>query len=143
MAFQVIDASKTLKYLSDVALRQLPFAASKSLNDTAFKAREFIIRDMPNVFTLRNKWVQRGVRVKKSKKKSLLVKVFHRDQFLEKQEEGGILRGKGNRLAIPDKIRKNPRRRITRAKRPRVIIKKRNVYKGKFGILQRTKRKPG
>jgi len=60
---------------------------------------------------------------------------------MEKQETGGIHRSKVRRLAIPDEVRTRKRSSIPRAKRPRAIADRPNVFVFKYSIVQAKKGK--
>ncbi len=137
MAQRIIGLKKFLKFMDKLALSQLPFATSNALNTTAFGAQGIVRKDMPNKFILRNNFVVRGILVKKSTKRTLSAAVFSRDNFMLGQETGGERKAFRNRLAVPDQVRTNIRRRITKAKRPRNITKKPKVFLMKHSIVQR------
>lgn len=70
---------------------QVPFAASKALNDVAFKARKHIQDELlPNSLTLRNRHTQRGIRVRKATKNTLQAEVGSIDYYSERQVVGSL-----------------------------------------------------
>jgi len=94
--------------LERFAHRAVPFAARNGLNDTAFQARQVWQKAMGRSFTIRNKYVQRSVRVDKAEIRSrvdsmhaVLGSVF---PGLDKQEFGGTIAGKTGNKAIPTRV---------------------------------------
>jgi hypothetical protein len=81
--------------------KQLPFAASKALNDTANQAKKAVQATMPANFTIRRDWIVRGIQVVPATKQALSAIVWSRDEFMGLQETGGDKHPYGKFLAIP------------------------------------------
>jgi hypothetical protein len=81
--------------------KQLPFAVSKALNDTANQARDAVRAKMPSNFTIRRDWVVKGIQVVPATKQSLSAIVWSRDDYMALQETGGDKTPFGKYLAIP------------------------------------------
>ncbi len=85
-----IDFQEATKDLDNLNLKQLPFAISTGINDTAFQSMRNVRAQIPKKFDLKSKYIIRGVRVQKSNKKQISPRayVYHKDDFLAKQEFG-------------------------------------------------------
>lgn len=115
-----MELSLTAKGARNLA-KQMRFAASQALNDTAFVARGHLVRDLNKTLTIRRKYTERGFRVRKSNKRDLTawVGVHESRSYLTDQVTGGIRHDK----AIPGpRVRKNPRQVITRKRWPGNIL---------------------
>lgn len=90
--------------LNALERKQLPFAAALASTRTAGRAQTKIRRNLPRRFTIRNKWVQSGIRVKPAKKTDPRPRavVWSRDDFMYLHEEGGVKKPvDGKALAVP------------------------------------------
>jgi hypothetical protein len=137
MAQTVIGLKKFTKYMDDVVKRQIPFATSQALNTAAFGAQGFVKRDIPSKFIMRKTWIQKGILVTKALKTRLTAFVFSRDYFMLDQEQGGVRTAGKHRIAVPDEIRKNPRTKISEARKPKNILKKPHIFIINNLIVQR------
>jgi hypothetical protein len=79
----------------------LPYATAVALTRTAKRAQTKIRRNLPRRFIIRKKWVGKGVQIKPATKKRHVAVIFSRDEFMVRQEEGGIKRPKGRHIAVP------------------------------------------
>jgi hypothetical protein len=130
-----VDIRELTRHLDSMQKRQLPFAISKGLNDTAFATKDFVIALWGRSFTQRNKTFPRALfRVKTSSKTNHVASVYQyldRD-YVETQITGGTRTPKsaGN-LAIPNE-RNNPKgaRGIPKSRRPRNL---KDSFKADFG----------
>ncbi len=88
-----IPIEKTLEIIRKFG-KQLPFATSKAINETAFIVQDKEVINIQEKFTTRTKWFKKrtrfGVNVKTSNKRNLIATIFSRAPWLKKQEEGGI-----------------------------------------------------
>lgn len=98
------DVKKLTRSLSRMQHKQIPFATSKALNDTAFDARkDLMIKtvshiDRPTPFT------KKGFLVKKSTKRNLTAQVFIKDsvyKYLKWIIEGGTRTSPGKGTGVP------------------------------------------
>lgn len=129
------------KQLDDFQKRQIPFATSKALNDTAVKAQESLIKGIMIRFNSKKKWWikgsrRTGIRVEFSNKHRLHkgASVYTNAYFAELQEDGGIKAPvSGRALAVPtSRVPKSIRRSdgIKRATAQKnVFVDKRGVFK--------------
>ena len=108
--------------------KQLPFAIAGALNATAFDARKAVKKNLFKKFILRNKWTERGVIVVKANKHELTAWVNLNRGYMYDQEEGGTRTPGGQSIAVPMGVRKDKKRRITKAKRPRALLDKPNTF---------------
>ena len=110
--------------------KQIPFAMSKALNATARDAVEVTKARLDDDFTIRSRWVQKGIRANFSNKRNLVATVGSVDEFMQDQATGGT-RKDG---AVPMVGRGLPRPKITsptrRAKWPGSLLEKRNAFIG-------------
>lgn len=111
--------------------KQIPFATALALTLTAADGQKAVKRSLPSKFIIRSPWTEKGIRIKKATKKKQQSMVFSRDPYMLKQEEGGKKRPTGTHSPIPRAVRKTPKQRITKARRPRQIVGKPTVFIGK------------
>jgi hypothetical protein len=128
--------------------KQIPYAQSKALNDTAFQIRQQIVqRTYPDSFTVRNtRFINSVLRVETAKKTNLNARVYDKlgRDYLERQAKGGVKTPKGSNLAIPG-VRNMARTAggaIRKADRPRSLINRKDVFKTPKAIMQRQKGQP-
>lgn len=105
-----MNVDEITKRVDDVQHKQIPFAMSQALNDTAFKVMEAERLEMRDVFDKPTPWLLRGLRVAKSTKHSLVATVgFDRDgnktgvtgdKVLRAEVLGGARRLKGFEVAL-------------------------------------------
>ncbi len=121
------DVSRTL---TGIERKQLPFAISNALNSVAFDARRAVLANLRKKFILRNKWTQRGLRVVKARKHNLVAWVNFERAYMVDQEEGGTRLPRGRHIAVPNQIRSDKRKRITKTKRPRAVLDRKRLAGG-------------
>lgn len=103
----------------DGMVKQMPFAVSKGLNDTAYQVQAEVRGNIPKRFTLRKQWIVQGIRVQRATKQMLEAIVYSRDDFMWLQEMGGTKSPHGNYLAIPTRaVRRTKTQMISKADRP-------------------------
>ena len=119
------DIKKTMRTLNRMQRNQIPFAASKALNDTAFEVRRFVVgplwnRSFPQSRNKRFPHV--AFRVKRASKRNLRSEVFDRLNrfFLPLHITGQDKRARGGRLAIPNTqhVRRTATGRIPKRQQP-------------------------
>ena len=132
------DVKATKKNLSRIQKRQIPFATSNAINRTAFDGQRELKKQAGIKFILRNRFVESGFFVIKASKRKLTARVLvgKGREFLSYQVFGGTKTGQGS-IAIPVKIRSNPRQKITRGKKPRAVLAKPRHFIATIGTGQR------
>ena len=145
-----VTISSNAKHIARVhkkVRKQIPFALSKALNDSAWQARIDVRRGLGSRFTIRNKYVERGVRVgKKASKRNLVAEVGSADRFMVTQETGGPrLKKPSNQFyAVPTAaIRKGGKGRVTPSKFPARLLKRKGFFltRAKSGVGMLAQRK--
>ena len=136
---------KLARSLDDLGRKQLPFAFSRTLNETMFEVRRHVVKKTyPRAFDVRDRtFFTRIMTIDKSNiKRSAGLSVVLRDRkkkdYLEVHTKGGVKRPRGGgHLAIPSDLIKARRtgKGIRSTRRPRAIIasEKGFVGKTKFG----------
>ncbi len=120
-------------WLTNVQRKQLPFATAGALTSTAFDVRKHVVeKTFPRDFDLKNKrFAAATLRVDKANKRKLRAAVYDRlgREYLETQARGGIKRPTGQWLSIPTQhIKRTAAGKVGKAKRPRNIVNKPNVF---------------
>ena len=129
-------------WLTNVQRKQLPFATAVALQSTAYDVkRKQIGRTFPGAFETRNQNFAKGVLIvepgkrsprKNVNKRNLHAAVYAIDRvadYLEKHARGGIKRPTGQWISIPTRhIKRTAKGKVGKAKRPRNIVNKPNVF---------------
>ncbi|WP_302805089.1 hypothetical protein [Cloacibacillus porcorum] len=139
-------------WIDGKVLKQMKFATSVALYETAKEAQEAVREDLPKIFTIRTNWVAKGIRIKPGSSRGIRgsgdglngmsVEIGTVDPFMERQELGGEKKPfKAHSVAIPNR---DPQTEIAdRKKWPKALLKRVSgtfLYKradGKEFILQR------
>jgi hypothetical protein len=128
--------------------RQIPFAQSKAINDTAFKVRQQIVRHTyPDAFEVKNpRFISAVLRVEKSTKTKLEARVFDRlgRDYLQRQAIGGTKLPRGNSIAVPgvQNTARTAGGAIRKSDRPRNVLTRKDTFKTDKGIFQRRGKQP-
>jgi len=104
------DFDRLERALTDVALRQLPFATAMALNDTAKDVQEAEEQELVEELDKPTPFTRRGVYVQRASKRRLSARVgIKRIQagYLNLQVTGGTRKPKGRALVVPVKARLN------------------------------------
>jgi len=138
------DIKAASRHLTAIQKKQIPFAASQALNDTAFDARKAVQVQLPRKLNKPTPWTIRGVRVNKSSKRRLTSAVYFtadRAKYMKFQIDGGTRRRpSGGTIVMPKGIKQNKYGNIPRGKvkkllqRPDTFI---GTIKGIPGVWQR------
>lgn len=97
------DVKGATRWLNSVQRRQIPFATSKALNDTAFEARKNLQKGIARDLDRPTPFTQKGFRVHRAKKSRLeaIVEIEQkRWEYLKFQVEGGTRRPKSRVIII-------------------------------------------
>jgi hypothetical protein len=147
------NIEQVTKNLSRIQRKQIPFATSMAINDTAFGLQKEIKRQMPIKLDRPTPWTISGVLVRKSKKTDLEAYVYmagarglpksslDRNQYIKYQVSGGTRHPKKRKIPVPYKnIKANKYGSMPKGK-VKSLIAKRDVFvgnvKGIDGIWQR------
>jgi len=129
--------------------KQIQFATMQAINDTAVAVQKFEVeKQLPSKFTLRSRgaawWKpgsRYGINIRFASKAKLIAIVGSLADWLKLQEEGGIRRTSGHRLAIESGARPNERSVLPAAVKPRVLLRQAGQsYKTRKGIERTAKR---
>lgn len=145
-----MDIKAATKGLSNLQKRQIPFATSQALNDTAFQARTDAMAGMDKHLEKPTPWTKRGIRVGKSTKAKLVSSVAiepDRWKYLRFQVSGGTRKHKTDgTIVTPKSIRTNQYGNITRGK-IKALVSSGKAFVGTvgdvYGVWQRPGRKGG
>ena len=124
MVMQVsVDIRQAKKRLKKAQRKQIPFAASKALNDTAFTVRKFVVNTLyPRSFRhARNRrFPNVAFRVQRATKRRLRARVYDRldRYFLPLHETGRDKRARSGKLAVPIQAQRTATGRIRAADQP-------------------------
>lgn len=139
-----MDIKAATKGLSNLQKRQIPFATSQALNDTAFQARTDAMAGMDKHLEKPTPWTKRGIRVGKSTKAKLVSSVAiepDRWKYLRFQVSGGTRQYKTDgTIVTPKAINKNKYGNISRGRIKNLIASKRafvGTVRGVYGVWQR------
>ena len=141
-----IDANipDVVRKLDGVARRQLPFAGALALTWTARDAAADLRLELDRVFTLRNTFLERGIRFSKASKRDRrpTAKVFSVDELLVLHVTGGVKRPRGKTIALPRAAKRAKSGVLRKNQRPRAVLRKPNAFVGRLddgasGIFQR------
>ncbi len=133
--------------------KQLPFATSVALNDTAFDVRKHIVeKTYKRDFQVRNtRFIGAALRVKKSTKRTLEASVFDKldREFLQRHTSGGVKRPRGAHIAIPSRELKAKRsgKGVPKSLRPRAALANKKTFitrlrsSGQLVIMRRKTKK--
>ncbi len=125
---------KVGRQLGVLERQEIPFAIARTLTEIAIEARDEERSQARRRFTLRNKWVERGIQARSATKRDLTAEVGSRDWFMAEQETGAQRRPRrASVIAVPIEVRPSLKQRVLRSKFPSRLVKKKNVF---FGTLR-------
>ncbi len=130
--------------LTAIQKQQIPFAASRAINDTAVQAQDEVVSTIPRVFNNLKKWWLKqqptGIKVKFSNKANLHAAVHTSAYFAKIQEEGGVKQPRrAKNLAVPTE--KVPKRYRTSHGARELMDAQKNVFRTPKGVFKRTGKK--
>lgn len=122
------DAGALQRFFRDIE-RQIPFAMSLALNQTAADVQERLRAELDRHFTIRSPWTAKGIQVQRSTKRDLRAVIGSRDEYMARQALGGVKTAQGGKLVgIPVGVRKRRSDKTPRSKWPGAMAKRKNVY---------------
>jgi len=94
---------RATKSLIQIASRQIPFIAAKSLTNVAQKSQTEVKKHIRDEFHIRKKsgGFESSIRIKPANKKNLTSQVYTMAAFASLQQTGGKKKARDGRLAIP------------------------------------------
>jgi hypothetical protein len=114
-----IDAKKALEDLRSFRKKAVPYALRNAVNTAAFEGRKIWQGEIKRSFTLRNQFTTRSIRVEKARNPRMIMAVLGSvAPYMAKQEEGGTVRGRSGKKAIPGPVAAGQR---PGAKRTRLV----------------------
>lgn len=131
------------RWLDDVQKKQVPFATSRALNDTAVDGQNSVVAAIPHVFNNRKKWWLKqqptGIKVRFSKKDNLHAAVHTSAYFADIQEKGGTKSPRSSKnLAIPTNF--VPKKYRTSHGAKEMLDERSNVFRTPKGIFRRDRK---
>lgn len=151
----IIDGLKKVDAALERAEKEIQFATAKGLTKSAQDVQAAVIAKLPEQFTLRTGWYKPntpyGFKIRMATKQDLVAVVYTKAPWMLLQEEGGVKKVSGKRLAVPLEykqgavpgvaygVRRTKRDLIVKSQKPRNLSNG-FVIKGKSGDLlaQRT-----
>lgn len=138
------NIAEMTKWLDNIQRKQIPYATSRALNDTAVDAQKAIVDKIPSTFANRKKWWLKqqptGIKVKFSKKTDLTATVHTSAYFAGIQERGGVKAPKsGRNLAIP--TAQVPKKYRTSHGAKQMLAEKKKVFATPKGVFRRKSKK--
>lgn len=127
------NTKELLKDVSSLFNKQIPFATSMAINNTAFGLRGWEMAQMPALLDRPTPFTLRGVRVKKGNKREPTAFVFLTeivDGYLKHQIHGGQRIAKRGRVLPARGTKTNSYGNLPRGK-SKTLRKKRGVFSGK------------
>ena len=121
--------------------KQIPQSMAFALTMTAYDTRDQLREDLPKHFTIRSKWVSKGIRVKptRANKRDLTIEIGSVDPFMRRQAYGGVKTGIGGKMiAIPlQTIRKRKTQKVLKSRWPSSLKRKSIDKNGAAGYFYR------
>lgn len=97
-------AKEMIADLKRLREKAVPFAIKNALNTAAFETRNLWQREVKSIFTNRNTYTARSIRVEQATPTKLQATVGSVAPYMAVQEEGGTVRGKSGHKAIPSAV---------------------------------------
>jgi hypothetical protein len=138
------NIKEVTRFLNDVQKKQVPYASSRALNDTAVDGQNSVVAAIPTTFQNRKKWWLKqqptGIKVKFSKKTDLRARVHTSAYFAEIQEKGGTKTPKSSKnLAVP--TGKVPKKYRTSHGAKEMLNANKKVFRTPKGVFRRSGKK--
>ena len=87
--------------LAKMRAKAIPYAIKNVLNTAAFETRVIWQREIKSAFVNRNTFTERSVRVEQASTTKLVSKTGSVADYMDEQEEGGTVKGRGAHKLIP------------------------------------------
>lgn len=130
------DLAKELEKEIKRDISQVRFAATRALNETAFKARTALIVKYEKAFTVRSKTLPKKVEVKKATKQDMVAQVGFPFDWMEINVKGGTKRPSKKKLSTPighgeESVARTASGKILKSFRPANLLKYADGHKKK------------
>lgn len=145
---RLLNEREVIKAIEGLAQKQMPFAASLALNETAQDAKNAVTKQIEKKLDRPTRFTLNAVGVRRASKRNLKATVFIKDiqaEYLQYAIEGGTRKPKDKALVVPRDIRLNKYGNIPGlrgGKKIAALLNKPNTFmgtiKGQSGIWQRT-----
>lgn len=122
------DIAPILRALSSMVRKQVPYAISQALNQTAFDARAHLQAHLGDSFTIRNTFTARGLRVEKATKTNHEAAVGSVRDYMKLQEEGGKKVAHSKAMAVPITPAKQRKTTTPKSKWPGALLKRSGYF---------------
>lgn len=130
-----LELSSALHGLDDLRRRQIPYATALALTRTAQAAQREIRSSLPQRFTIRSPFIERGVRVQAATKIRPEAAVYWRGpsgsrfaESLARHETGGRKVPARKYLAIPRGVKRGAGGKIPKGQRPAAVLRQKRTY---------------
>lgn len=141
------DVAKHTRWMTRFQKKQIPFATSVALNDTAFNVRDRTVKRVwPRAVAVRNRrFMSAALRVEKANKRKLTARVYDRlgRASLSKHVDGGRKTARSGRVAVPTtEVKRTSSGRVRRSQQPGKVLTggkgfKTKLRSGSTVIMQR------
>jgi hypothetical protein len=127
------DVRKIERTLSDLQKKQIPYAASVAINNTAKAVQQAEIKAMDEQLDRPTPFTKRGIGITRSSKTKLIAEVFIKDiqaSYLRYQIKGGERLPKKKAIALPAGIKTNQYGNIPRGRIKKLLANKKKYFSG-------------
>ena len=129
-----IDINRKIEFDLKKEQEEIKSDLVKALNKAGFDASDELKKQLPDKFTIRKPWVQKGFRVKKGTKENIRIQVSHRDYYMFKQEFRADESPVGKYFTIPKNARRTPKSNIPKRMTAREILRRDGFFIGDAGF---------
>jgi hypothetical protein len=128
------DVKGLTRHLNSLQKKQIPFAISQALNDTAFQAKKDQVIQLTKKLDRPTPFTKKGTRVKKANKRNPIATVYiedNRNEYMKYQVAGGVRKPRNKTILVPTKnLKLNKYGNITRAQRRKLFNDKTRHFTG-------------
>lgn len=128
------DSRSCVKYLNNIASKQIPYASSVALNNIAFKVKDEEVVALEKHLDRPTPFTKRGYEVVKANKTRLVASVRARaiqGEYLKWQVDGGSRAPKAAANIVPDDVKLNAYGNIPKGSVKRMLADKRRYFSGR------------
>lgn len=128
------DVKGLTRYMNSLQKKQIPFATSQALNDTAFQAKKDQVIQLPKTLDSPTPFTKKGMRVKKANKRAPVATIYiedKRNEYMKYQVAGGVRKPRNKTILVPTRnLKLNKYGNITRAQRRKLFNDKKKHFTG-------------